>query len=119
MANPDARAVVDTAVSLSISHPHAPARDVLALALQGRAGQVLDFGDTAAPLGSLAAPVEPFGQLVAAAYDQAMTPDEWKLFTGPDAHPKLRMACLMAWRSDVTPKMAIEHGVTVIGLPEP
>ncbi|RVT53977.1 hypothetical protein [Rubrivivax albus] len=119
MSNAEARTVVSDAVSLSASHPHAPAVDVLELTLRGRRGQVLDFGDPGAPLGSLAAPGAPFGQLIAAAYDLAMTPNEWRLFTGPGAHPKLRMACLMAWRSDVVSKMVLQHGVTVVGLPEP
>ena len=119
MSNADARAVVSTAVSLSASHPHAPAADVLALALQGRSGQVLDFGEPAAEHGSIASPRSPFGQLVAAAFDQAMTPAEWQLFTGPDAHPHLRVACLMAWHGDVLPKMALANGVTITGLPGP
>lgn len=119
MSNAEARTVISDAISLSTSHPHAPAADVLELVLRGRRGQVLDFEDPGALLGSLAAPGGPFGQLVAAAFDSAMTPHEWRLFTGPDAHPKLRMACLMAWRSDVVPKMAFQHGVTITGLPEP
>lgn len=119
MSNADARAVVTTAVSLSQSHPHVPAADVLVLALKGRAGQMLDFADPAAMHGSLAAPGEPFGQLIAAAYDMPMTPETWRLFTAPDAHPHLLLASLIAWRADVVPKMALEHGVTVTGLPEP
>lgn len=119
MSNAEARSVVSDAVSLSASHPHAPAVDVLALALKRRAGQVLEFEHTGALLGCLASPGGPFGQLLAAAFDSAMTPHEWSVFTGTDAHPKLRMACLMAWRSDVVPKMALQHDVTVVGLPEP
>lgn len=64
-------------------------------------------------------PRSPFGQVVAAAFDRAMSPAEWLLFTGPDAHPQLRVACLMAWHGDVLPKMALAHGVTIAGLPGP
>ena len=72
-ASCDALAVVQAAVSLTRSHPHAPALDVLDLVMRGRADQVLDFNDPAAPNGSLAAPNTPFGQLLAAAFDEAIT----------------------------------------------
>lgn len=39
--------------------------------MRGRELQVLDFSDTAASNGSLAAPGTPFGQLLAAASDEA------------------------------------------------
>ena len=41
--------------------------------MRGRAEQVLDFDDPAAPNGSLATPSAAFGQLLAAAFDEAMT----------------------------------------------
>jgi hypothetical protein len=40
--------------------------------MRGRAEQVLDFDDPAAPNGSLATPSAAFGQLLAAAFDDAM-----------------------------------------------
>jgi len=46
---------------------------VLDLVMCGRADQVLDFDDPVAPNGSLAAPSAPFGQLLAAAFDEAIT----------------------------------------------
>jgi hypothetical protein len=57
--------------------------DVLDLVTRGRSDQVLDFGDPAAQNRSLAAPGTPFGQLLAAAFDEAMTAREWAAFTGP------------------------------------
>ena len=63
MPNPDALAVGQAAISLTRSHPHAPALDVLDLVTRGRADQVLDFNDPAAPNGSLAAASAAFGQL--------------------------------------------------------
>jgi hypothetical protein len=59
--NSDALAVVRAAVSLTHSHPHAPTLDVLNLVMRGRADQVLDFNDPAAPSGSLAVPDAQFG----------------------------------------------------------
>jgi hypothetical protein len=81
MSSRDALAVIQAAVGLNRTHPHAPALDVLDLVMRGRAGQVLDFDDPAAPNGSLAAASAPFGQLLAAAFDDVMTPTEWMALT--------------------------------------
>jgi hypothetical protein len=117
MSSRDALALVQTAISLIRTHPHAPALDALDLVMRGRADQVLDFSDPTAPNGSLAAPAMPFGQLIAAAFDQAMTPAEWKAFTGATADPGLRDGCLEIWRVYVMPRFVARHGVVVGGLP--
>jgi hypothetical protein len=52
MPNPDALAVVQAAVSLTRSHPHAPALDVLDLVLKGRIDTGLDFASPAVATGS-------------------------------------------------------------------
>ena len=85
--------------------------------MRGRADQVLDFDDPAAPNGSLAAPSAPFGQLLAAAFDEAMTPTEWKAFTDAEADPGLRDGCLEIWRAYVIPRFEARYGVVVSGLP--
>jgi hypothetical protein len=117
MPCPDALAVVQAAVSLTRTHPHAPALDVLDLVMRGRADQVLDFDDPAAPNGSLAAPNAPFGQLLAAAFDEAMTPTDWSALTGPAADPGPRFGCLEIWRAYVIPRFEARYGVVVSGLP--
>jgi hypothetical protein len=89
---------------------------VLDLVMRGRADQVLDFDDPAAPNGSLAAPSAPFGQLLAAAFDDVMTPTEWKAFTGPAADPVLRDGCLDIWRAYVLSRFEARYGVVVSGL---
>ena len=43
------------------------------MVMRGRADQVLDFDDPASPNGSLAVTSAAFGQLLAAAFDEAMT----------------------------------------------
>ena len=68
-------------MDLARSHVPAPAIDVLDLAMKGRIRQAVDFTDPTAENGSLAAPGAPFGQLLAAAFDEAMTPNEWAAFT--------------------------------------
>jgi hypothetical protein len=60
MPNPDALVVVQAAVSLTRSHPHALAIDVLDLVMKGRIGQGLGFTDPTEVNGSLeAAPGAP------------------------------------------------------------
>lgn len=117
MANPEALAVCRSVEALSRSHAHAPAADVLALVMQGRAGQILDFGDPAAEHGSLASPRSRFGQVVASALDRAMSPEEWMLYTSPGAHPKLREAMFIIWQDEVMGKFCQAYGVSVTGLP--
>jgi hypothetical protein len=111
MPNSEALAVVQTAVNLSRTHRHAPTLDVLDVVMKGRIDQVLDFTDPAAPNGSLAAPGSPFGQLLAAAFDEAMTPNEWKTFTGPTAEAALHDGCLEIWRTHIVPRFAARYGV--------
>lgn len=117
MPNREALAVVQAAVSLSRTHPHAPALDVLDLVMKGRVDQALDFADPASPHGSLAAPSTPFGQLLAAAFDEVMTPNEWAAFTDATADAGLRDGCLEIWRVYVVPWFEARYGVVVRGLP--
>ncbi len=117
MANLQAIAVVQATVNLARTHPHAPALDVLDLVMKGRIEQTLDFSDLAAVDGSLAAPGSPFGRIIAAAFDEAMTPNELAAFTGPAAEAALRDACLEIWRIQVVPRFAARYGVVVTGLP--
>jgi hypothetical protein len=106
--NDAALAVVQATVSLSRRHPHAPALDVLDLVMRGRIDQVLDFGDPAAPISSIAEPGGRFGQLLAAAFDEAMTPNEWVAFTKPTADPALSEGCMAIWRVHVVPRKKVE-----------
>ena len=82
---------------------------VLDLVMKGRIDQVLDFTDPAAPHGSLAAPGAPFGQFLAAAFDEAVTPAEWKAFTGALADAALRDGCLEMWRVYVMPRFETRY----------
>lgn len=81
--------------------------------MKGRIDQVIDFSDPTAPQGSLAAPAMPFGQLLAAAFDEAMTPIDWATFTGLTAEAALRDACLDIWRTHVVPRFEARYGVVV------
>jgi hypothetical protein len=118
MSSPEALAVVQAAISLSRTHRHAPQLDVLDLVMKGHIDQVIDFCDLTATQGSLAAPAMPFGQLLAAAFDEAMTPTEWKAFTDETADTALRDGCLEIWRAYVIRRFEARYGVVVRGLPQ-
>lgn len=113
----EAATLAQASVSLSRTHPHAPLLDVFDLVMKVRAGQTLDFSDAASPNGSLVAPSAPFGQLLAAAFDEAMTPAEWKGFTDAAADARLQEGCLEIWRVHVIPRFEARYGVVVRGLP--
>lgn len=117
MPSRPASALAQAAVSLSHSHPHAPLLDVLDLVMEGHTDQPLDFAHSSSPNGSLAAPGTPFGQLLAVAFDEAMTPAEWKAFTDVEADARLREGCLEIWRVHVIPRFEARYGVVVRGLP--
>jgi hypothetical protein len=101
--------IVLSALALRKSHAAAPLIEVFDIVMKGRAGQVLDFGVDAEPASE-------FGQLIAEAFDESMTPNEWAAFTGPDADTKLRTGCLSIWRTYVLPRFAARYGVLVVGL---
>ena len=83
------------ASALRRSHPKAPAVDVLDVAMQGHEGSAVDL------TGKWLAPGSPFGQVLAAALDVGITPEEWAAWTRPPADPALQSATLAAWRGDV------------------
>jgi len=76
--------IVDAALALRRSHPRAPLRDVLLVALQGVDASTLDFG-------SAAMPPHPFALLVAEAFDDPFSPQEWVILLDgvPDPAPLL------------------------------
>ncbi len=81
-----------------------------------RIDQVLEFTDPTAVNGSLAAPGAPFGRIVAAAFDEVMTPNEWASSTDATADAALRQGCLDIWRVHVVPRFEARHGAVVRGL---
>jgi hypothetical protein len=93
-----AKPYVDAALALSRSHPHAPAIDVLNVALQGVDRQTLDFGPDGLP-------PAPFAMLVVVAHDNTvLTLEEWGWLANPKIDPKLATALLEIWRNTVWPR---------------
>lgn len=95
--------IAAAAAALRKSHPKAPALDVLDLVVQGHDG--LSFP------ADLVHPRAPFGQLLAEAFDTAMTPADWHDWTGPLADPQARDALLAIWRTYVLPRFVSRYGV--------
>ena len=104
-----AESVAAAAVALRLSHPRAPALDVLDLLLQGRPG--LAFPKPATLDAPLTGPRAPFGQVIAAGLDRGMSAAEWMAMTGPDADQALRKVLLEAWQRDVLPRFVSRYAV--------
>lgn len=97
--------VARAAVALRKSHPHAPALEVLDVVMRQRAGCLADFGADQLDPGS------PFGQIVAEAFDRAMTPAEWAVVTDSHADPVLVGALRSVWAREVLPRFAANYGL--------
>jgi hypothetical protein len=91
-----ATAIVREALALSVSHPHAPAIDVLDLVMRGRHDLLLDFG-------SHMVPPDPFAIFVAQAMGDPMPPEDWAAFTGPEADPRMRAAMRLQFALNLWP----------------
>lgn len=99
------QSAVAAAMALSLSHPHAPALDVLDLALQGRHSRLADFGTIS--------PTSAFGQLIAAAFDRGMAPEDWRLIDSPSSSPALVAALHDIWRDEVLAAFAARYSLEV------
>lgn len=96
---PPCTSIVNAALALRRSHPRAPVRDVLSIALQGVDASSLDFGPAAMP-------PHPFALLVAEAFDDPFTPREWVALLGsvPDPAP-----LLAHWRDTTWARFLAAH----------
>ena len=95
---------IDAALALTRSHPRVPALDVLDLAMQGRAGRLADFG-TISPTSAL-------GQLLAAAFDRGMAPEDWHLIDSPHSPPAVVAVLQGIWRDQVLAAFAARYKLT-------
>jgi len=90
------------ALHLRRAHPDASALLVLDLAAQVALPSLL---------GSVALhPTSPFGQVVAAAFDTAMTPAEWQAWAGEGAERTIADALLRIWCEEVIPRFEARYG---------
>ena len=72
MPKSQARSIVQTALAVLKSHPHAPSLSVLDLAMQGHHGSAPNFDAPGEWFGDWTDPASPFGELLRA----ALAPDE-------------------------------------------
>jgi hypothetical protein len=99
--------VADTAAALVSSHPHAPPIDVLALVFQGHEGEAID------PDAHWIRPASPLGQIIAAAFDPCMPPEDWSVWTEPPADIRMREGLAIVWRTEVLPSLATRFGLLI------
>jgi len=100
MNDTEIQADADAAVSLSRSHPNAPAIDLLENLLRGMRG--LQFPAPADVSHPQAGPRCGLGKLIAATFDARMTPREWLDLTGGRADRRLVAALPEVWRTEVS-----------------
>lgn len=103
--DPEARRAAGEALALRMSHPHAPALDVLDLVMPNRTG-------TLTSVGAEIEPATPFGFLLAEAFDTGMAPEDWRLVTHPNTPPGVVAALRGIWTGEVVPKFAKRYGLT-------
>ncbi len=83
-----------------------PPIEVLDAALRQRSGSVDDFGPDACN------PDQPFGALIAEAFDNIMTPAEWAgMLNDPKAPAQQRVDLLKVWREQVLARFASRYGL--------
>jgi hypothetical protein len=96
---------IDAALALSRSHPQAPALGVLDVALRGRVGRLADSGTIS--------PTSAFGQLISAAFDRGIAPEDWRLIDSPSSSPALVAALHDIWRDEVLAAFAARYSLEV------
>ena len=94
------------AIEMQRARPDAPALEILDLALRGPMRAVLDL--------DLMHPASPFGQVIAAAFDTAMTPADWLAWAGEGAEHTICDALLRAWSEEVLPKFKSRYGMSAV-----
>lgn len=97
--------VVRAAIALRLSHPTAPAGDVLAIVLQDAGGDVADFGP------ALVAG-EAFALLVAEAIDGVEMMPAWRQWGKVAADPVLASLLNERWDHHILPSFAARYGLT-------
>lgn len=99
--------IVQNALHLRGSHPHAPALSVLDVVLSGKAGADLDFDDPAQPGGNHTDPGAAFGQLLRAAFAPEISDTELRERGGPAGEQEF----LTWWRDTVIEPFALRYAL--------
>jgi hypothetical protein len=102
----EAHRIAKVATRFRSAHPNSAALEVLDLTFGKHKGVAGSFP------ADLVAPQSRFGQLIAEAFDPAMTPDEWSAWAGDEADCVLRDALLRDWSREVLPAFAARYGLS-------
>ena len=78
--------------------------------MEGRHGAALDFSDDS-PRGSATYPIEPFGQLIVAAFDLGMLPQDWIALLGLGSDPRAHADLLRIHATYVMPRFAAYYSL--------
>lgn len=105
VAAPNPEDVVQEALALRASHPHAPPLDVLDLVIRGREPWLDDLREHLIP-------PSPFALLVAEAFGDVSPADEWRALSGPNADPAVRAAMRRMYDECVLSKFVRRYGWT-------
>ena len=65
-------------------------------------------------MASWVTPGSPLGQVVAAAFDRGMPPEDWAAGTRPPADPAVRETPATIWQSQVLPAFAEHFGLRLV-----
>lgn len=99
------------AVRVSARRPGASALSVLDLVLRDGVGAEVDMG------AAWIQPAAPFGQLLAAALDNIMSPTEWANGSLCSTDERWRYAVNLVWRNTVLEAFAARFGLRLVGAP--
>ena len=91
------------AAALQRAMPGLPALDLLDRAMRQPSRSAFDS--------DFLHPASPFGQVIAAAFDSAMTPEEWSAWAGEGAEHTIQDALLRVWNEEVLPKFWSRYGL--------
>jgi len=109
MANADAESVIKQALHLRRHYPKATALEVLDEVMEGRHGAALDFTEDS-PHPTALHPT-PFGQLIVAAFDRGMEPQDWTGLLGEGSDPRAHDDLLRIHASYVLPRFAARYSL--------
>jgi len=111
MIDAELQSAADAAVALSKSHAKVPAVDVLEIVFLGKQGLKIPAPvDVNHPV---MGPRSGLGQLVAAAFDGGMLPQDWLALTSSTADPRVVEALFAIWRAEVLPRFAARFGLQI------
>ena len=110
MPNAAAESVINQALHLWKTYPKAAGLEVLDAVMEGRHGAALDFADDTQH-GTTLHPCTPFGQLIVAAFDRGMEPEDWMGLLGDGSDTRAHAELLRIHATYVLPRFAARYSL--------